>query len=66
MPSLLGPSWSLLYEGVDQRGNNTVDNWLRTIDDLKNSGGADMGGFPHVLQMVVYDENRKRRYGWSA
>jgi len=34
-----------------------VDNWLRTIDDLKNSGSADMGGFPHVLQMVVYDEN---------
>jgi len=34
-----------------------VDNWLRTIDDLKNSASADMGGFPHVLQMVVYDEN---------
>lgn len=34
-----------------------MDNWLRTIDDLKNSASADMGGFPHVLQMVVYDEN---------
>ncbi|KAG0643506.1 hypothetical protein HOY80DRAFT_879987 [Tuber brumale] len=40
-----------------QRGNNTVDNWLRTIDDLKNSASASMGGFPYVLQVVVYDEN---------
>ncbi|CUS15122.1 unnamed protein product [Tuber aestivum] len=40
-----------------RRGNNTVDNWLRTIDDLKNSASANMGGFPDVLQVVVYDEN---------
>ncbi|RPA97582.1 hypothetical protein L873DRAFT_1828984 [Choiromyces venosus 120613-1] len=38
-------------------GNNTVDNWLRTINDLKNSASANMGGFQDVLQVVVYDEN---------
>ncbi|KAG0138013.1 hypothetical protein HOY82DRAFT_575600 [Tuber indicum] len=40
-----------------QRGNNTADNWLRAIDDLKNSASASIGGFPYVLQVVVYDEN---------
>lgn len=40
-----------------QLGNNTLDNWSRTIEDLQNSASASTGGFAEVLQMVVFDEN---------
>lgn len=39
-----------------QKGNNTDDNWLRTVDDLYTSASASMGGFVEVLQVVVFDE----------
>lgn len=40
-----------------QQGNNTYENWSRTLEDLQNSASASTGGFGEVLQVVVFDEN---------
>lgn len=41
--------------GYEKFGNNTLDNWIRVEEDLRNAASARVGGFQEVLQVALFD-----------
>ncbi|KAF8254090.1 hypothetical protein K440DRAFT_532212 [Wilcoxina mikolae CBS 423.85] len=40
-------------------GNNSLNNWIRVEEDLRNAASARVGGFQEILQIVLFDARLK-------
>ena len=39
----------------EKMGNNSINNWVRVEEDLRNAASARGGGFQEILQVVLFD-----------
>jgi osomolarity two-component system sensor histidine kinase SLN1 len=39
----------------EKHGNNTIENWGRVSDGLRNAASGNVGGFQEILQIAIFD-----------
>lgn len=49
------PSVRTALRRYEKMGNNSINNWVRVEEDLRNAASPSGGGFQEILQVVLFD-----------